>query len=118
MDSALVTQAHARLYQSDSPGAPREFNAFGSGSEFITKPPTELLMICVDTSKSMDESAEFPSKNDLQLSISSDESDSDNDSDDDSDEDEELNNLVCGDVSWSKEEAIGFSLPSTVARFR
>ena len=106
MDTALVTQALARLSESGSSGGSREFNAFGSGEAFTAKPPQELLMICLDTSKSMDESAKFVSRINLELSnLASDEADSEEDYDDD----DEAFDLPLGEGSWSKEQAVGFS---------
>jgi len=109
VDTALVTQVHARIYESGSAGS-RKFNSFGGGEAYITKPPEELLIICLDTSSSMGEDAYFFAKEFDDNVADSDTCDSlsfgDKLSDDPYDE-EELFSLPYNVIPWKIENVIG-----------
>jgi hypothetical protein len=96
VDTAVVAQSLARLRETEPEDFFSQFNSLGGTKSAEAEPPSEIIMICLDTSKSMEENADFPDMNGSNVST-------DNASDDDSEE------LVIGEsgIQWSSDEAQG-----------
>lgn len=99
VDTALVTQSLARLQETEPDDLFSRFNSLGGTKSAEAEPPSEIIMICLDTSKSMEESADFPDMNRTSLTFNSNESDGT----------PEIN-LPEIDTVWSSEEARGILL--------
>src|SRR5271169_3960270 len=97
VDTAVVAQSLARLRETEPEDFFSQFNSLGGTKSAEAEPPSEIIMICLDTSKSMEEDADFPDMNGSNGSTDNDESD------DDSEE------TVIGEsgIQWSSEEAQG-----------
>ena len=97
VDTAVVAQSLARLRETEPEDFFSQFNSLGGTKSAEAEPPSEIIMICLDTSKSMEEDADFPDMNGSNVSTDNDESD------DDSEE------TVIGEsgIQWSSEEAQG-----------
>jgi hypothetical protein len=65
VDTAVVTQSLARLRETELEDIFSRFNSLGGTESAEAEPPSEIIMICLDTSKSMDEDADFPDMNRL-----------------------------------------------------
>jgi hypothetical protein len=76
VDTAAVAQALARLRESNMQDDLDSFHSLGHGDAVEAEPPNEIIMICLDTSASMDGNADFADLND-------------EDSDDEEEEEEE-----------------------------
>lgn len=94
VDTAVVTQSLARLRETGPEDYFSRFNSLGGTKSAGAEPPSEIIMICLDTSKSMEEGADFPDMNGRNISLDLDESD------------DELEFIVPESVTtWSSEEA-------------
>jgi hypothetical protein len=97
VDTAVVAQSLARLRETEPEDFFSQFNSLGGTKSAEAEPPSEIIMICLDTSKSMEEDADFPDMNGSNVSTDNDESDDDS---------EELDIGESG-IQWSSEEAQG-----------
>jgi len=63
VDTAMVTQSLARLRESPEKDDAQESFSFAAVQ---TTPPSEIIMLCLDTSSSMDEPADFKDMQDVE----------------------------------------------------
>jgi hypothetical protein len=96
VDTAVVAQSLARLGETEREDFFSRFNSLGGTKSAEAEPPSEIIMICLDTSKSMEEDADFPDMNGSNVSDDSGES-----------EDSEEPILHDSGIEWSSEEAQG-----------
>ena len=59
VDTAAVAQALARLKESNTKDGFDSFHSLSHGGAVEAEPPNEIIMICLDTSASMNENADF-----------------------------------------------------------
>ena len=95
VDVAMVTQAIARKRENNSE---EDFDTFGYAASVNAEPPAEIIMICLDTSASMNSDADFQDMN--------------NDNDEEGketvdDEYEAIEHLAAGVTGWSVIETQG-----------
>ena len=99
VDVAMVTQAIARKRENHS--EEEDFDSFGYAASVNASPPEEIIMICLDTSASMNSDADFPDMN----------MDNDEDGEQTAEyEYEAMEHLVAGVAGWSTIETQGLSL--------
>ena len=99
VDVAMVTQAIARKREDNS--EEEDCDAFGYAANVNAEPPEEIIMICLDTSASMNSDADFPDMN------------KDNDEDGEEtaeDEYEAVERLAASVAGWSAIETQGLHL--------
>ena len=99
VDVAMVTQAIARKREDSL--EEEDFDTFGYAASVNAEPPAEIIMICLDTSASMNSDADFADMN------------MDNDEDDEEtaeDEYEAKEHLAVGVAGWSTIETQGLHL--------
>ena len=99
VDTAVVTQSLARLRETEPEDLFSRFNSLGGTKSAEAEPPSEIIMICLDTSKSMDEDADFPDMNRLT-------------SFDDEDTDDTPEIIPESGTMWSSEDARGMRVLS------
>jgi hypothetical protein len=93
VDTAVVTQSLARLRETEPEDVFSRFNSLGGTKSAEAEPPSEIIMICLDTSKSMDENVDFPDMNRL-ASMDGDDSD-------------DTTEIPESGTTWSSQEARG-----------
>lgn len=99
MDTAMVTQTLARQKELNS--EEESFDTFGHVPILNAQPPSEIIVICLDISKSMDSDADFPDMN---------RKDEDEENgDEDEDKFDVTKFLPDSYVEWSNQEAQGHS---------
>jgi hypothetical protein len=96
VDTAVVTQSLARLRETEPEDVFSRFNSLGGTKSAEAEPPSEIIMICLDTSKSMDQNADFPDMNILTSTDS-----------DDSDDIDDTPEIPESGTMWSSEAARG-----------
>ena len=97
VDTAMVAQSLARLRETEPEDFFSRFNSLGGTKSAEAEPPSEIIMICLDTSKSMEEDADFPDMNKSNVSADNHESE----------EDCEEPMLPESGIEWSSEEVQG-----------
>jgi hypothetical protein len=100
VDVAMVTQAIARKREDNSEDED-DCDAVGYATSVNAEPPEEIIMICLDTSASMNSDADFPDMN----------KDNDEDGEEtDEDEYEAVEHLAVNVAGWSAIETQGLHL--------
>ena len=98
VDTAVVAQSLARLRETEPEDFFSQFNSLGGTKSAEAEPPSEIIMICLDTSKSMEEDADFPDMKGSTVST---------DNSDESEDDFEEVLIGESGIQWSSEEAQG-----------
>jgi hypothetical protein len=98
VDTAVVAQSLARLRETEPEDFFSQFNSLGGTKSAEAEPPSEIVMICLDTSKSMEEDADFPDMKGSTVST---------DNSDESEDDFEEVLIGESGIQWSSEEAQG-----------
>jgi len=94
VDTAAVSQSLARLRENEPKHFFSQFNSLGGTKSAEAEPPAEIIMICLDTSRSMERDADFPDMNGSDVSLNNNES-------------EEEPVLPHSGIEWSSEKAQG-----------
>jgi len=97
VDTAKVTQALERLREGSEIDYFSKLNSLGHTNSSTPDPPSEIIMICLDSSASMDSSADFPDMQGSQSNVQIKEEP----------EDELRNPLPRSNVAWSADGVRG-----------
>jgi len=74
VNTAMVAQSLARLRETEPEDFFSRFNSLKGTKSTEAEPSSEIIMICLDTSKSMEEDADFPDMNGSNVSTDNHES--------------------------------------------